>query len=62
VGPIIYGVLFFGTGLSNMIAYLLMKFTLADIHYIGLFWIMFGVNVASLILGIMFNQKHNWST
>lgn len=54
VGPIIYGFLFFAISISNLTAWLLLKFTYADIGFEGMFWICFGVKVAALIYGILF--------
>ena len=61
MGPIIYGLLFFGIGVSNMIAYLFYKYVTPSIELGGLFWVCFGVKCIALILGIFFKESHDWS-
>lgn len=61
VGPLIYGILFFGIGISNMIAYLFYKFVTPKIELLGLFWVCFGVKVIAFVLGVLFKPTHTWS-
>jgi hypothetical protein len=43
-----------------MIAYLLFKFVTPIIGYNGLFWVFFGIKAASLIIGLLFKETHDW--
>ena len=49
-----YGGLFFGIGVANMIGFILYYFLTPGIGYEGVFWIIFGINCFSLILGLFF--------
>ena len=56
----IYGVLFFLVGISNMLGYLLYKFVTPTLDYTGVFWIVFGICIISFILGLFFRETHDW--
>ena len=56
-----YGGLFFGIGIANMIGFILYYFLTPGIGYDGVFWIIFGINCFSLILGLIFKEEHNWA-
>lgn len=43
-----------------MVAYILYKFLVPEIEYVGLFWVVFGAVVISLVLGIFFTETHEW--
>ncbi|KAM3141824.1 hypothetical protein pb186bvf_006146 [Paramecium bursaria] len=61
IGSIIYGGMFCGIGISNMLGFILYYFLSPIINFEGVFWIVFGINFISLGLGIIFKEHHTWT-
>ena len=56
-----YGGLFFGIGVANMLGFILYYFLTPIINFEGVFWVVFGINIFSLIVGIFFKDSYDWS-
>ena len=61
VGPIIYGFIFFGFAVANILAFIVAKFGLKYLTYPGIFWIGFGLTLIAGILNIFLKENLNWS-
>lgn len=43
-----------------MMGYLLYKFAMPEIDYVGVFWIMFACAGVAFCLGLLFKEEHEW--
>eukprot|EP01017_Pseudomicrothorax_dubius_P015901 TRINITY_DN1813_c0_g1_i1.p1 TRINITY_DN1813_c0_g1~~TRINITY_DN1813_c0_g1_i1.p1 ORF type:complete len:125 (+),score=18.31 TRINITY_DN1813_c0_g1_i1:191-565(+) len=60
VGPVMYGFIFIGFAISNLLAYVISTELNASIGWGGVFWIALGISVIPLLLNFRFPQDHQW--
>jgi hypothetical protein len=59
-GPLLYGIIFFGFAISNMMSYLITQFGMAGISWVGLFWVCFGLSVFAFVINFLFDEKYDF--